>query len=190
MIKRTYVPLSKRLKIATNLCLVIIVVEIINQFTGGFFRSFGILPRSINSLSGILFAPFLHGGIVHLFSNLMPLFVFTLLLLSHGRRRFIYVFSATALFGGLLVWFFGRSAYHIGMSGVIYGLFGYLVVAGVISREFKLFMISCLVAFAYGGLLYGVLPTIPQVSFESHLFGLLVGIVMAFILGRDPSRKA
>ena len=189
MIKRAHIPFSKRLKIATNLCLVIIVIEVINQFTGGFFRSFGIIPRNIDSLSGIAFAPFLHGGLVHLFSNLGPLFVFTLLLLSHGRTRFLLVFSSTALVGGLLVWFFGRSANHIGMSGVIYGLFGYLVVAGFISREFKLFMISCLVAFVYGGLIFGVLPTIAQVSFESHLFGLIVGIVMAFILGKDPNYK-
>lgn len=190
MIKRTPVPFSKRLNIAIKLCLLIMFVEVVNQFTGGFFRSFGILPRNIDGLSGILFAPFLHGGLVHLFSNLGPLFVFTLLLLSHGRTRFLLVFSSTALIGGLLVWFFGRNANHIGMSGVIYGLFGYLVVAGFISREFKLFVISCLVAFVYGGLIFGVLPTIPQVSFESHLFGLLVGIAMAFILGKDPNYKS
>jgi membrane associated rhomboid family serine protease len=190
MIKRTPVPFSKRLNIAIKLCLFIMFVEVVNQFTGGFFRPFGILPRNIDGLSGILFAPFLHGGLVHLFSNLGPLFVFTLLLLSHGRTRFLLVFSSTALIGGLLVWFFGRNANHIGMSGVIYGLFGYLVVAGFISREFKLFVISCLVAFVYGGLIFGVLPTIRQVSFESHLFGLLVGIAMAFILGKDPNYKS
>jgi membrane associated rhomboid family serine protease len=189
MIKRNYVPLSSRLKIALKLCLLIAFIEVINQFTGGVFRSFGIIPRNISGLSGIVFAPFLHGGLVHLFSNLGPLFVFTLLLLSHGRTRFLLVFTSTALVGGLLVWFFGRSANHIGMSGVIYGLFGYLVVAGFISREFKLFIISCLVAFAYGGLIFGVFPTLPQVSFESHLFGFLVGVFMAFILGKDPTYK-
>lgn len=87
------------------------------------------------------------------------------------------------------MWFFGRSANHIGMSGVIYGLFGYLLVAGFISREFKLFMISGLVAFMYGGLIFGVLPTMPGVSFESHLFGFIIGIIMAFILGKDPTHK-
>ena len=190
MIKRVPVSFYNRFKISAKLCFFIIIIEVINQFSGGFFRSFGIVPRNIDSLSGILFAPFLHGGLVHLISNLGPLFVFTLLLLSHGRTRFLSVFIGTALIGGLLVWFFGRSANHIGMSGVIYGLFGYLVVAGFISREFKLFVISCLVAFVYGGLIWGVLPTIPQVSFESHLFGLLVGIAMAFILGKDSSNKA
>lgn len=190
MIKRTYVSFSNRLKISTKLCLLIIFIEVINQFTGGFFRSFGIIPRNISGLSGIVFAPFLHGGLVHLISNLVPLFVLTLLMLSHGRTRFVLVFTTSALIGGLLVWLFGRSANHIGMSGVIYGLFGYLVVAGFISREFKLFIVSCLVAFVYGGLILGVLPTLPQVSFESHLFGLLVGIAMAFILGKDPSYKS
>lgn len=189
MIKRTPVPFSQRLKIAINLCLLIVVVEVINQFTGGFFRSFGIWPRDTHGLSGILFAPILHSGPIHLLSNLVPLFALTLLLLSHGLTRFISVLITTALLGGLLVWFFGRSANHIGMSGVIYGFFGYLVVAGFISREFKLFMISCLVAFVYGGLIYGILPTIPQVSFESHLFGLLVGIMMAFFLGKAPNHK-
>jgi membrane associated rhomboid family serine protease len=112
-----------------------------------------------------------------------------LLLLGHGLTRFILVFSSTAIIGGLLVWFLGRDANHIGISGVIYGLFGYLVVAGFISREFKLLMISCLVAFMYGGLIFGILPILPQVSFESHLFGLIIGIIMAFILGKDPSYK-
>ncbi|MFQ3172781.1 MAG: membrane associated rhomboid family serine protease [Oleispira sp.] len=189
MIKRTYVPFSKRIKIAANLCLVVIVIEVINQFTGGFFRSFGIIPRNISGLGGIVFAPFLHSGLIHLFSNIVPLFILTLLLLGHGLTRFILVFSSTAIIGGLLVWFLGRDANHIGISGVIYGLFGYLVVAGFISREFKLLMISCLVAFMYGGLIFGILPILPQVSFESHLFGLIIGIIMAFILGKDPSYK-
>ena len=189
MIKRTHIAFSKRIKIAASLCVVIILIEIINQFTFGSLRSFGIMPRNLHALAGIVSAPFIHGGLIHLFSNLVPLFIFTVLLLSHGRNRFILVFTSSALVGGLLVWFFGRSANHIGMSGVIYGLFGYLLVAGFISRELKLFMISAVVAFMYGGLIFGVLPIMPGVSFESHLFGLIVGIIMAFILGKDPTRK-
>tara|TARA_B110000211_G_C13904846_1_gene475674 strand:+ start:259 stop:867 length:609 start_codon:yes stop_codon:yes gene_type:complete len=189
MIKRKNIPFSKRIKIAASLCLLIIVIEAINQVTAGFFRSFGIYPRNLHGLTGIIFAPFLHGGIIHLISNLVPLFVLSLLLLSHGLTRFILVFTTTAIAGGLLVWVFGRSANHIGMSGVIYGLFGYLIIAGFISREFKLFMVSCLVAVMYGGLIYGVLPTMAAVSFESHLFGFIIGIMMAFVLGKDPSYK-
>jgi membrane associated rhomboid family serine protease len=80
---------------------------------------------------------------------------------------------------GLLVWLFARPATHIGVSGVVYGYFGYLVLAGFLSGKFKLIIISVLVAFFYGGLIFGILPSSPFVSWESHLFGFIAGLVAA-----------
>lgn len=190
MIARNKISLQKSVKLGFWLCALIVAVEVLNILTGGMLRQYGVGPREISGLPGILTAPFIHGGIIHLASNLIPLMVFSVLLMRHGIVRFYMVFAGVGIMSGLLVWLFGRSANHIGMSGVIYGMFGYLLVAGFVSREFKLMLISLVVGVFYGGLIFGVLPTSRSVSFESHLFGLFSGIVLAFALGKAPKPLA
>ena len=155
------------------------VIEIINLFTGRMLSQLGTIPRYVPGLKGIFLGPFVHGSLQHYFSNIIPLCIFSYLLLQYGLKRYLQVTLWIILITGLLVWLFARPATHIGVSGVIYGYFGYLVLAGFLSGRFKLIIISVLVAFFYGGLIFGILPSSPFVSWESHLFGFITGLAAA-----------
>mgnify|MGYP000686100167 FL=1 len=154
-------------------------IEMINLFTGRMLSQLGTIPRYVPGLKGIILGPFVHGSLQHYFSNIIPLCIFTYLLLQYGLKRYLQVTLWIMVTSGLLVWLFARPATHIGVSGVVYGYFGYLVLAGFLSGKFKLIIISVLVAFFYGGLIFGILPSSPFVSWESHLFGFIAGLVAA-----------
>jgi membrane associated rhomboid family serine protease len=154
-------------------------IEIINLLSGRMLSQLGIIPRYVPGLRGIISGPFVHGSLQHYFSNIIPLCIFSYLLLQYGLKRYLQVTLWIMLVSGLLVWLFARPATHIGVSGVIYGYFGYLVLAGFLSGKFKLIIISVLVAFFYGGLIFGILPSSPFISWESHLFGFVAGLVAA-----------
>ncbi len=142
---------------------------------------FGILPREAFGLLGILFAPLLHGSLLHLVSNTLPLlFLGTALYYFYGKMA-RKVFLLSYFLTGTLVWLFGRTTFHIGASGLIYGIASFLFVSGIVRAEFKSLIISVVVVITYGGLVWGVLPTVPGVSWESHLFGALVGAGSAIL---------
>lgn len=180
---RRPVPLKAQLKIVFNLFVIMGAIELVNTFTGRFLNNFGIIPRTEAGLVGILFAPFIHGNALHFAGNIVPLLLFAALMLEHGRLRFWLVSTGIVVLGGFGVWAFGRTSIHIGASGLIFGYLGFLVAAGIVSKELKLLVISLFVGFFYGGMLWGVLPTQDYISFESHLFGLLAGILMALLVG-------
>lgn len=141
----------------------------------------GLYPRKISGLQGILFGPFIHGGIKHIVANSLPLFALSSLLFYFYRNLSFKVLIFSYLFTGILVWIIGRPSYHIGVSGIIYALAGFLFVSGIIRKHLGLMAISFLVAFQYGSMIWGILPIEDQVSWESHLSGLLTGIALAWI---------
>ena len=143
----------------------------------------GIKPRSLWGLIGIFTAPLIHGNYMHLISNTFPLlFLGTVLFFFYDRIGTI-VFVRCYLITNLLVWIFSpRVSYHIGASGLIYGLASFLIVYGLLRQDFLSLLISIAVIFAYGGIFYGIMPMDPRVSWESHLAGAMVGTVTAFNL--------
>ncbi|MFT4653133.1 MAG: membrane associated rhomboid family serine protease [Kangiellaceae bacterium] len=174
--------LKRHLSIVGCVFVALLVIEIINLFTGRLLSQFSIVPRSFSSLPFIFTAPFLHASVQHFISNIVTLCVFTFLLLQFGERKFFVLSLGLVIGTGLLVWLFGRTASHLGASGVIYGYFGFLLLAGFLSKKLSLILISVLVAFFYGTMVWGVLPSQPYISWESHLFGFITGLFLAWLL--------
>jgi membrane associated rhomboid family serine protease len=150
----------------------------------------GIKPRNLWGLIGIFTAPMIHGSYLHILSNTFPLlFLGTLLFFFYERIGGI-VFFRCYVITNLLVWIFSpRVSYHIGASGLVYGLASFLIFFGLLRQDFMSLLISIAVVIAYGGIFYGVLPTNPTVSWESHLAGALVGAVTAFNLAGKKNVK-
>ena len=151
---------------------------------------FGIRPRDLAGLWGILFAPFLHGGLPHLIANTFPLIVLGWLVMVRRTADFFVVAVFAALIGGLGTWLFGGpNTIHIGASGVIFGFLGYLLARGYFERSFTSIAVAVVVGVLYGGALWGVLPSGPGISWQGHLFGLLGGSGAARALAQPGSRR-
>ncbi len=153
----------------------------IYQFFTGSLGSLGLVPRKASGMIGILTAPLIHADFSHLISNTIPLFICCLLMVYFYRSLAYKTFFIIYLGGGILVWIFARQNVHIGASGVVYGLFGFLFLSGIIRRNIPLLAITFLVTFLYGSIVWGIMPMDLRVSWESHLFGLLMGFFCALI---------
>ena len=180
--------LAARLQPVLVLIGVIWVVEIANLLTGHVLVSWGILPRSLNGLLGILLAPLIHGGLWHTLSNTVPLALLGTLTLANGRKRFWQTTIAISLLSGALVWLFAREAYHIGASSLVFGYFGAILARAFIERSLSSMAIAFATLVIYGGLLWGLLPLGNHISFEGHLFGFVAGIAVVWI-GRRLARE-
>lgn len=154
------------------------------------FIKAGVMPRTAGGLKGILFSPLIHGDWKHLFDNSIPVFILSFALFYFYRGISFTIFFFIYFLGGMILWVIGREAYHIGASGIIYGLASFLFLSGIIRRITHLMAISLLVVFIYGSLIWGLLPFDYEVSWEGHLSGAVVGIGLA-ILYRDqgPERE-
>lgn len=153
---------------------------------------FGVRPRQLAGLPGILFAPLLHDGFEHLIANTLPLLIMGTAMLYLYPTAAPRVLPAIYLGPGIAVWLFARGGVHIGASGLVYGLLSYVFVAGVIRRDRRAIAASMLVAFMYGALIWGVLPIRTRVSWETHLAAALIGLVLAIALRRydiPPRRR-
>ncbi|MGO2011587.1 MAG: rhomboid family intramembrane serine protease [Pseudoalteromonas sp.] len=179
---------SKRFAILSIVALCTFL-QLVNTLPGINLNSLGIYPRNISGLSGLILAPFLHGGWAHLISNLIPFSVLAWLVCQYSIKRFWGVFIFTALVGGLLVWLFGRANIHVGLSGVVYGLWGFLISYGIIHRSLKAIAISIIVIVLYSSLIWGVLPKGLYISFESHLFGAVAGILIGYYLAKNDRKN-
>nr|WP_028866660.1 rhomboid family intramembrane serine protease [Psychromonas hadalis] len=177
-------------KVSFIIMVVCTVIFALNTVLPINLNQFGIVPRSTSHLSGILFAPFLHGSWAHLFSNFLPFVVFGMLIGLKSIKRFWLLFTIHIISTGFLVWLFARgNSVHIGMSGVIYAFWGYLIVYGFVRRKFLHIMISVITLIFYGGLVVGVLPTTAGVSFESHLLGAIVGAISGYLFAKKSLHK-
>lgn len=166
-------------------CLVIILwaIELTDQLLGGMLDSFGIRPRQIGGLQGILFAPFLHGGWRHLISNTLPLVIMSAIILAIDFDEWITVTLFSALTSGLGTWIFGApGTLHIGVSGVIFGYFGFLVTRAWFERTIGSLMGAVLILFLFGGMIWGILPVNVGISWEGHFFGLIGGVLVAKLI--------
>jgi membrane associated rhomboid family serine protease len=150
------------------------------------FAGWGIRPRNTEGLIGILFSPLIHGSFGHLAANTFPMLLLTFSLFFFYRKSSYLIFVLIYLFSGFFVWLGGRDAVHIGASGLIYGLAAFLFLSGVLSHNTRLLTISLIVAFFYGGLFWGIFPVKPEVSWESHLWGAISGLGLAFIYRSPP----
>ena len=164
-------------------------VAAVNLVTGHALVQFGIVPRSVAGLVGVPLAPFLHFGLVHAISNTLPLLILGGLLLFSDRARFWRVTVIAILGGGLLTWALARGApnVHVGASGLLFAYFGYLVTRGFVERSIVAMAVTLLVVLLYGGMIWGVLPGRPFISFESHLFGFITGIAIAWRGSHRPA---
>ncbi|MBV6477848.1 MAG: hypothetical protein HGGPFJEG_00592 [Ignavibacteria bacterium] len=141
----------------------------------------GVLPRKISGLAGIFMAPLIHADFSHLISNSVTLFLLLFSVLYFYRGAALKVFFIIYLLDGILVWIFARQSYHIGASGLVYGFASFLFFSGVFRKDKRSVAISLLIVFLYGGMVWGVLPVKPEISFESHLFGAAAGFICAFV---------
>ncbi len=141
---------------------------------------YGIIPRTLQGLIGIFTAPLIHGDVLHLISNTIPmLFLGSILFFIYGKIGG-QVFFRAYFWTNILVWIFAFPGIHIGASGVVYALAFFLIFFGLFKRDFVSLIISIIVILVYGGIFFGLFPGDPRISFESHLAGALVGIVSAF----------
>ncbi|WP_188778164.1 rhomboid family intramembrane serine protease [Marmoricola endophyticus] len=165
------------------------VLEVIDQTTRGSLDSLGIVPRSESGLVGIVFAPLLHAGFGHLEGNTIPVVVLGFAVLLSGLVRGLVVTAVIWLVGGFGVWLFSPTySVTIGASILIFGWLVYLILRGFFTRRVGEIVFGVVVLLVYGGLLVGVLPGQPGVSWQGHLFGGLGGALAAVWIGRRSDR--
>jgi len=152
---------------------------------------YGVYPQKIEGLRGILFSPFIHSSLKHLFNNSIPLLVLTTALFYFYRHLRWQVLLCGLLATGALTWVLGRPAYHIGASGMVYMLASFLFFKGVLSKHFQLIALSLTVVFLYGGLLWFLFPIDEAISWEGHLSGFVVGALFALLFKKNniPQKK-
>jgi membrane associated rhomboid family serine protease len=141
----------------------------------------GLYPRRITGLIGIITAPLIHANFNHLINNSVPLFFLSLALFFFYHKVALRVFFYAYFFTGITVWIFARASYHIGASGLIYAFGSFLFFGGIIRQNVNLLAISLLVTFLYGSMVWGIFPYKPDMSWESHLLGLMTGLWLAIV---------
>tara|TARA_Y100001978_G_scaffold153063_1_gene138331 strand:+ start:1148 stop:1792 length:645 start_codon:yes stop_codon:yes gene_type:complete len=159
---------------------ILFVVEWIEHTYGMRFAKYGVLPRTLEGLKGVLLSPFIHSDWKHFTNNALPLFVLTATLGFFYKGIAKEVFLWSWLMSGLWLWAIGRPSFHIGASGLLYALASFLFFSGFIRKHTKLMSISMFVVFLYGGMVWGIFPMKKYISWEGHLAGALAGLILAY----------
>ena len=169
--------------------LVMWIVHLYQHFTGTVLSEYGIYPRTLSGLRGIVFSPFLHGDWNHLINNTYPmLFLGTALFMFYRKPAFKVLLFGT-LVTGLWVWTGARSSFHIGASGVIYVLAAFIFFSGIFTGNKRMIGLSLITVFVYGSMIWGVFPLERRISWESHLFGGIAGLALAAVYRREGPKK-
>lgn len=150
----------------------------------------GIFPMSLKGIPGIIFSPLIHSDFKHLFNNSLPLFFLTTALFYFYSEIAVKISLWTYFLTGLFVWLAGRDAWHIGASGLIYGIASFLFFSGIIRKYFRLVALSLLIVFLYGSMVWGIFPEIYRnVSWESHMLGFVSGIILSVIFRKEGPQQ-
>ncbi len=183
----------KRIIPSELLCLLAIMwaVFIIDSVLPGItFNHFGIVPRTLEGLRGIILSPFLHGGLYHITSNTIPLLVLPFFVrLSIGSRESVFVLIAGVLGSGLGTWIFGSGGVVIGASGLVFSLIGFLLANAYFHPSLRSWAVALLSLFLYGGALLSLFAFLPSISWAAHFWGLVSGMVIALFLRSPKTQK-
>jgi membrane associated rhomboid family serine protease len=156
-----------------------IVGTLIGMVSSAAANQLAVVPRTAGGLVGLVTAPFVHANLTHLAANLPPFLVLGGLMLRRSPSQFPMVALIITLTQGGLLWLFGRRAAHVGMSGVIFGFFGWLLAIAWLTRATPDLLAAGAVLIFYGGMLAGLAPARKGISWEGHLFGLIAGVATA-----------
>ena len=153
------------------------------------FAKYGLRPRTFSGLKGILISPFIHGDFKHLFNNSTSLFVLLITLFYFYRKIALKVLIYGTLILGFITWLIGRDSFHIGASGIVYLLFGFTFLGGILSKHYRLTAVSFMVIFLYGSMIWYIFPMDEKISWEGHLSGLLTGFAFAIIYRNSEPKQ-
>lgn len=164
------------------------LIKIVEVLLGARLYKYGIYPGQLSGLTGVFWAPLIHSSFSHLFANTAPLLILGTALLYGYPKSAKIVIPAIYIATGLGVWFFARQTYHIGASGLTFGFMFFVFTIGAIRWDRRAIALSMVVFFLYGSMIWGIFPNEPGISFESHFFGALTGIILAILLrNHDPN---
>lgn len=171
----------RKLLFPIGIVVIMWIVKIIEVAQNYKYTRWGIFPRELDGAIGIITAPFIHSDWQHLMSNSLPMLMLMSIMMVFYRRVAIPSYIIITIFTGFTVWLFARESYHVGASGVVYGLVAFLAWTGIFRRNLKSIILSLVILVMYSGYFHGIVPNKEGVSWESHLFGGLVGIFTAFL---------
>ena len=174
------------------LCIIISFIKLVEIKNGVSFHTLGVYPGNFDKFYGLFLYPLIHSSTNHLFNNLIPLFFLTSALIHFFDRHGYLIFFTIYFFSGLLLFIIGREVYHIGASGIIYGLASFLFFSGIIRNNIQLLSFSLLIVFLYGSMVWGIFPETvkPGVSWEGHLSGSIIGLIFSILLKNiGPQKK-
>jgi membrane associated rhomboid family serine protease len=169
---------------------VIWIVHLLSLLLNEDLSKLGLLPRNLVGLLGIITSPLIHADFSHLISNTIPLIILGWIIFSFYPKLSYLLFVFIYLLTGLLVWIFARQVYHIGASGIVYGFVSFLFFSGIFRRDNTSIALALVITFLYGGLVWGMIPGWKGISWESHLFGAITGLLAAYMFRKiDPPSK-
>ncbi|MDM8546883.1 rhomboid family intramembrane serine protease [Candidatus Venteria ishoeyi] len=176
--------------IVLGVILVLWLIKISEIILGLDLAVYGIYPRDMDKLTGVITAPLIHGSFEHLFANTLPLFIMGSALIYNYPKAVKYVIPIIYLGSGVGVWLFARESYHIGASGVAHGMMFFIFIAGILRNDKPSAALALIIFFLYGGMLVSIFPTQAHISFESHFFGAVAGTICAFLFRDMDPKKA